>query len=267
MKKDKIGMNSFKVVILALILTVGFQQAVAQTSWRAPTSAPPAGNTYAPLNVGSSAQEKTGILSLTVGVGTGLLIPSGNIGMGFRNLTGSAIPPRIDMYGPNTQRLLIESSNDGAARVDMKSGTNAWHMESYLNQFHIVESGAATRLSMARGGNVGIGTGDTVDPNARLSVAGKVKIVDGSEANNRVLTSDATGLGTWKDPRVPVVTTVGNLQGNPSYHSINSSGSDQQDIMCPGNQVMTGVRTKDFDDSNQTSARIQGIYCKTVRVQ
>ncbi len=29
---------------------------------------------------------------------------------------------------------------------------------------------------------------------------GKVAIVDGSEANDYVLTSDANGLATWKDP-------------------------------------------------------------------
>ena len=46
-------------------------------------------------------------------------------------------------------------------------------------------------------GAVGIGT---TTPGARLEVAGQVKIVDGSEAAGKVLTSDAAGLASWVIP-------------------------------------------------------------------
>jgi hypothetical protein len=46
-------------------------------------------------------------------------------------------------------------------------------------------------------GNVGIGTGDS-NLTANFEVAGTVKIVDGSEGINKILTSDANGLASWQ---------------------------------------------------------------------
>ena len=45
------------------------------------------------------------------------------------------------------------------------------------------------------GGNVGIGN---YTPNAKLDVAGNVKIADGTQGAGKVLTSDATGLASWQ---------------------------------------------------------------------
>ncbi|TSC57092.1 MAG: putative membrane-anchored cell surface protein, partial [Parcubacteria group bacterium Greene0416_79] len=47
-------------------------------------------------------------------------------------------------------------------------------------------------------GNVGIGT---KAPSAKLDVAGKIKIADGTERAGRVLTSNAQGLASWQDPQ------------------------------------------------------------------
>ncbi len=47
-------------------------------------------------------------------------------------------------------------------------------------------------------GNVGIGT---TNPQAKLDVAGRVRIVDGTQADGRVLTSDANGFASWQPPR------------------------------------------------------------------
>ncbi len=43
--------------------------------------------------------------------------------------------------------------------------------------------------------NVGIGTSS---PTARLDIAGSIKITDGTQANGRVLTTDANGLASWQ---------------------------------------------------------------------
>ncbi|MBI5045385.1 MAG: hypothetical protein HZC14_00005, partial [Candidatus Niyogibacteria bacterium] len=48
-----------------------------------------------------------------------------------------------------------------------------------------------------KGGNVGIGT---VSPEAKLEIAGQIKITGGSPGANKVLTSDSTGLATWQTP-------------------------------------------------------------------
>jgi len=53
-----------------------------------------------------------------------------------------------------------------------------------------------TQLLFVRGdGNVGIGT---ASPEQSLHIMGKVKIVDGQQADGKVLTSDANGVGTWQ---------------------------------------------------------------------
>lgn len=51
--------------------------------------------------------------------------------------------------------------------------------------------------------NVGIGT---TSPTAKLEVVGSVKIVDGTQGNGKVLTTDADGLASWS--------TKGNVQPN-----------------------------------------------------
>ncbi len=58
-------------------------------------------------------------------------------------------------------------------------------------------------------GNIGIGTST---PTAKFEVAGTVKIVDGSQGINKVLTSDATGLASWQT--VPASPNGWNILGN-----------------------------------------------------
>ena len=50
--------------------------------------------------------------------------------------------------------------------------------------------------------NVGVGT---TNPTARLHVAGSLRVVDGTQGANKILTSDASGLASWQTfvPPVP----------------------------------------------------------------
>jgi hypothetical protein len=49
-------------------------------------------------------------------------------------------------------------------------------------------------------GNFGMGTPNALD---RLHVVGNIRMVDGNQAANKVLTSDANGRGTWQVPKQP----------------------------------------------------------------
>jgi hypothetical protein len=63
----------------------------------------------------------------------------------------------------------------------------------------LVEAGGAPGLMVDDGGNVGIGT---PTPTASLDIAGAIRIADGSQGANRVLVSDATGMGEWEVQQV-----------------------------------------------------------------
>jgi uncharacterized protein (TIGR02145 family) len=64
-----------------------------------------------------------------------------------------------------------------------------------------ISSGLRERLSILDNGNVGIGT---INPVAKLEVAGEIKISGGTPGVGKVLTSDATGLASWQTANVAV---------------------------------------------------------------
>lgn len=83
-------LETFKITFLALLLTVGIGYVFA--AWTPAPANPPNGNTDAPINVGASAQTKTGALTLgdlTSGYVTKFAVKDGSQGAG-RVLTSDA---------------------------------------------------------------------------------------------------------------------------------------------------------------------------------
>nr|WP_315035681.1 hypothetical protein [uncultured Chryseobacterium sp.] len=82
-------------------------------------------------------------------------------------------------------------------------------------------SGFAPRMTLKSSGNIGIGT---ITPAVKLDVqsggtsatpVAAIKIVDGNQNNNYVLTSDANGVGTWKPAAITnIYNADGTLAGN-----------------------------------------------------
>lgn len=76
-------------------------------------------------------------------------------------------------------------------------------------------------------GNVGVGT---VNPSNKLDIRsttnGALKIVDGTQGNARVLTSDANGVATWKDLPVSANTNIYNSNGTLTGARIVSQGNN-----------------------------------------
>ena len=99
---------------------------------------------------------------------------------------GAAGPP----VGP-APRFVIAGSSDPAI-ITCPAGYD--HYDE--NQNGLVDAGECKRtlLIALLGGNVGIGT---ANPQAKLDVAGKMRIVDGTEGVGKVLISDANGMASW----------------------------------------------------------------------
>jgi hypothetical protein len=55
-------------------------------------------------------------------------------------------------------------------------------------------SGRSNALTVLRNGTIGVGT---TNPTAKLEVNGNIKITDGTQGANKVLTSDASGAASW----------------------------------------------------------------------
>jgi uncharacterized protein (TIGR02145 family) len=63
------------------------------------------------------------------------------------------------------------------------------------NTFYIIIWMLMIDSTVAQSGNVGVGT---TSPSAKLHVNGTFKVTDGTQGADKVLTSDATGKGTWQ---------------------------------------------------------------------
>jgi hypothetical protein len=85
--------------------------------------------------------------------------------------------------------------------------------------------------------HVGIGTSE-IDVSAKLQVAGPVKIVDGTEGANKVLTSNGSGLASWQTPSG----TVGG-SGTPTYLPLWSGSSTLTDSVIYQNSGNVGIGT------------------------
>jgi len=69
---------------------------------------------------------------------------------------------------------------------------SAWYLSGGTT-----DAGSNKTADIYRTGKVGIGTST---PAAKLDINGTLKVVDGSQGANKVLTSDANGLATWQSP-------------------------------------------------------------------
>jgi hypothetical protein len=138
---------------------------------------------------------------------------TGNDGNGFYNgKLGIGIPVpayRLDVVGTFGPRLRVYSQDGYFAGLLAKNSTHeyfigvqgTWEANGGTNSgFHIYDNTVgARRMVIDATGNMGVGTSA---PDAKLHVAGTLKIVDGSQGAGKVLTSDTNGLASWISPVV-----------------------------------------------------------------
>lgn len=119
----------------------------------------------------------------------------------------------FNSYYNGAIRSMAGSGYTSIINTDQSTGGLVFQTTNVVNP----ASGSAiatvpTRMTIAGNGNVGIGA---PTPSNLLHVnsatSGAVRIVDGTQANGRVLTSNATGVGTWQP--VGINNIVGILSG------------------------------------------------------
>ncbi|PJB16111.1 MAG: hypothetical protein CO118_01030 [Flavobacteriales bacterium CG_4_9_14_3_um_filter_32_8] len=125
---------------------------------------------------------------------------TGNIGIGNSNPSAKLhIGNGTRFVASSDASIFLQSGNGaGSARdwkiyVPMTAGYLAFRDMGFDN----LNNGMATdAMAIQWGtGNVGIGT---TNPGSKLEVQGTIKIVDGSQGVNKVLTSNAAGLASWQ---------------------------------------------------------------------
>ena len=131
-----------------------------------------------------------------------------NVGIGTTNpaflldVFGTNYKVRYNSGG-NVDVLINRASNRNYANVQYASdGIALWAIGLRgVNAadglfFHDEDVGKTRMMIDGTSGNVGIGT---TAPDAKLDVAGSIKINDGTEGEGKVLTSDANGMASWQN--------------------------------------------------------------------
>lgn len=213
MKKINNSLNAVKVIVLALVLTVGFQYVMAQTapSWQAPTSAPPQGNTYAPLNVGPSGQVKDGGLTLGFTLGASspaLIIKNGTLCLQPAVGAPGPFPPEGDCRSS----WPVTSGGSGSGINCSSSGCTAGFLPLFDGASTITSS-VVKQVSVGGsvGNAIGIGLGAS-SPTERLDVNGRVRIRNTDAAAGKVLTATGSdGTATWQTVSSPIGKKAGTV--------------------------------------------------------
>lgn len=100
----------------------------------------------------------------------------------------------------------IDIFNSANAVIDMQnsSGGNFWRLQAGSAEFVMFDvTNNLPRFNILNNGNVGVGC--LTPPTEKLEVQGAVKIVDGTQGLNKVLTSDANGKAHWQESAINTV--------------------------------------------------------------
>ena len=117
-------------------------------------------------------------------------------------------------YGLQAAPLLVLRDYNDPPRIQFqKVGTGTETSPEQVSWIGMAASGNSGNLALM-GGNVGIGT---ANPGATLEVNGQVKITGGTPGADKVLTSDAAGLASWKQNPSGVKVVWAELASNKNF--------------------------------------------------
>lgn len=118
-----------------------------------------------------------------------------------------AIGPSANASGYQSVAIGLNSvaNTNSAVALGLSASATGQNATAIGYQASTSQANAIVLGSTNTNSKIGIGTNA---PDERLHIAGSVKIVDGTQANNYVLTSDANGKASWKAPATSTITTA-----------------------------------------------------------
>ncbi len=272
--------NSFKIIILALVLSLGISQL---TAWTGPQSTPPnctsgQAGCDAPIHVGLSGQIKSGGLTvgqdLTGGISqVGLYVRNGRVAIGnLEDLTGQAtldVGGKIRIRGGGDGPVLpgqeYNSVSEGAVLTAVGNGGLAeWRLPasgSGGSGGGVSGSGTANQVPMFSGSaslantniyynqsKVGIGsifnnTQSGQQPSDTLDINGTIRIRGGGAKSGDALVANGTGgQATW-EPMAVLCSNSSNTVPCDSAEANNGTGDGSWRAVNCINTVGEGAPT------------------------
>lgn len=132
---------------------------------------------------------------------------------GYTGLGTSAPQQHLHLYYSGTNvGVALDAGTAGRARLGFLPGGVDNGEIGYKNSltFGTIANSSLVMtnewMRITNAGNVGIGTSS---PSQKLDISGKIRINDATQGSGKVLTSDATGTGTWNYPLNPIKTGAG----------------------------------------------------------
>ncbi len=105
-------------------------------------------------------------------------------------------------------------------------------------------------------GAIGVGV---LNPTAKLDVAGKIKMVDGTQGQNKVLASDATGLASWKN-----LSEIGGGNGGGGNNGSTPGGSGSTNYVSKWTNSNTLANSQIYDNGTNVGV---GMSAPTAKLQ
>ncbi len=143
---------------------------------------------------------------------------SGSTAMGFNTAASGLYSTSMGAYSSTNSKSGSFIIGDFSTTTVLTASANNDMTMRFDGGYRLFSNSALTDgLFISSSGNVGLGV---TAPTNKLEVDGQVKIMGGSPALGKVLTSDATGLASWETPATGDVTSVGSMTTGDAFADV-----------------------------------------------
>jgi hypothetical protein len=135
-----------------------------------------------------------------VAVGDSQIFDDGtNVGIGTTTPSHN-LEVKVDGLG------FSQTTSDGTKKIGTYAGADGLYLQTHTDDaLNFATNNSLAQMTLNANGNLGIGVEIAT---AKLDVAGAIKIADGTQGVGKILTSDASGLASWDDSVINLITAL-----------------------------------------------------------